>query len=68
MTYNDNRKEEHKIGTAQTKASIKYRRKTYRVFQLKLRYDTEKDLIEFLESKDSINSYIKKLIIDDKNK
>ena len=68
MPYNDTWKEACKIGTTQTKASIKYRRKTYRVFQLKLRYDSDKDLIEFLESKESINSYLKKLITDDKNK
>lgn len=56
------------IGNPQTEASNKYQKKTYRIFKLKVRKDTQKDIIEHLAKQNSINGYVLKLIIEDMKK
>ena len=52
---------------AEQRAKNKYNKKVYKQIQLRFRKDTEKDLIEKLESEPSINAYIKNLIKKDLN-
>lgn len=53
------RKKKHsEYNTAHTKA-------TYKRFEIRVRYDTEQDIIAKLESVDSVIAYIKNLILED---
>lgn len=45
-----------------------YNKKNYRRFGIKLRKDSDKELIEWLESKDNVTHYLKQLIIADTHK
>lgn len=47
------------------KANQRYNQKTYRRFEIKVRKDTESDIIDFLESKPSVNSYLIGLVKND---
>lgn len=53
---------------AKIRANRKYNEKTYRNFRFNVRYDTESDIIELLESKESVNAYILDLIKQDMKK
>lgn len=53
---------------ARNRATIKYQSKVYKRFAVRLRKDTESDMIKFLESKEAINKYLKDLIRQDMNK
>ena len=52
------------------KATTKYVKKTYKRFEIRLRKDSDIDLINYLESKESTNKYLIDLVRDDylKNK
>lgn len=56
---------EDKLRASRCKANVKYIRKAYSRFEIRLRKDTEADIIEWLESKESVNSYLKALIRKD---
>ena len=45
-----------------------YNKENYRRFGIKLRKDSDKELIEWLESKDNVTHYLKQLIIADAHK
>lgn len=49
-------------------AKAKYDARTARYFSLKLNRNTDKELIEHLESQESIQAYIKRLILNDMKK
>lgn len=53
------------MGTRQTIASNKYKKKTYKRYLLQVRKDTQSDIIEKLESVKSKNAYILSLIKKD---
>ena len=53
---------------AQNRATTKFIKKTYKRYELKLRKDTESDLIQELDKKESVNSYLKNLVIADMKK
>lgn len=46
-------------------ATAKYVKKTYKRFEIRLRKDTDIDLINYLESKESVNKYLIDLIRED---
>ena len=50
------------MATAQTKATNKYIKNHTRRFTLQCNKETEKDIIEFLESADNYNQVLKELI------
>lgn len=54
--------------SANTKAKAKYDKKTYKTYLIKIRKDTESNLIEKLESVESKQGYIKNLILNDLKK
>ena len=56
------------MGTRQTIASNKYKKKTYKRYLLQVRKDTQSDIIEKLESVKSKNAYILSLIRNDLKK
>lgn len=53
---------------AQQKATIKYLKKAYQRYTIRVRKDDEKDIIDKLESVESINRYVKELIKADMKK
>lgn len=53
---------------AQQKATIKYLKKAYQRYTIRVRKDDEKDIIDKLESVGSINKYVKDLIKADMKK
>lgn len=50
---------------AQNRATIKYIKKAYQRYELKLKRVEDKELIEHLEQQPNKNDYIKQLIIKD---
>ena len=56
------------MGTRQTIASNKYKKKTYKRYLLQVRKDTQSDIIEKLESVKSKKAYILSLIQNDLKK
>ena len=56
------------VTEAQLKANKKYNKKIYRDYKLRVRKDNQSKMIEWLNSKKSINSYIIELIEKDMKK
>lgn len=56
------------VTEAQLKANKKYNEKIYRDYKLRIRKDNQSKMIEWLNSKKSINSYIIGLIEKDMKK
>lgn len=56
------------VTEAQLKANKKYNEKIYRDYKLRVRKDNQSKMIEWLNSKKSINSYIIDLIEKDMKK
>ncbi|OUP61694.1 hypothetical protein B5F14_01690 [Faecalitalea cylindroides] len=56
------------VTEAQLKANKKYNEKIYRDYKLRVRKDNQSKMIEWLNSKKSINSYIIGLIEKDMKK
>lgn len=56
------------VTEAQLKANKKYNEKNYRDYKLRIRKDNQSKMIEWLNSKKSINSYIIGLIEKDMKK
>ena len=56
------------VTEAQLKANKKYNEKIYRDYKLRVRKDNQSKMIEWLNSKKSINSYIIELIEKDMKK
>lgn len=50
---------------AKNRATTKYVAKTYKIFQFRIRKDTEADLIQWLSCKDNVNAYLKDLVKND---
>lgn len=46
------------IASKRNQAVSKYKKKTYKFYQLRLRKDTEKDIIDKIESQEQKNAYI----------
>ena len=44
---------------------MKWQKKAYKVYFLRLKREEDKDLIDFLKSKPSVNAYLKELIRKD---
>lgn len=65
--YTDNRKEDN-MTEAQRQASRKYDRENTKTFTFKLNYNTDADMIAFLEMLQNRQGYIKKLISEDLRK
>ena len=62
--YTHNRKEDT-MTEAQKNASKKYDKENTRTFTIKLNYNTDADLIAFLEMLSNVQGYIKELISRD---
>ena len=52
------------VTKAQLKAKNKYNAKTYRTVCLRLRKDTEKEIIDFIESQTNKNEFLKNCVIE----
>lgn len=50
------------------KVNSRYKKKTYKRFEVRFRYDTQQNLIDFLLEKNSISDYISKLVENDYSK
>lgn len=53
------------VSKAQSKATAKYIKKTYTVFRVNFRNDTEAEIIKKLKEKENITEYLKNLIYKD---
>lgn len=47
---------------------VRYNREHYKRFSIRLRRDSENDVIEWLENMENINGYLKKLVRADMNR
>lgn len=65
MTKMGRPSKEDRLKESRSKANTKYIKKAYNRIEIKLRKDTESDMIQFLHSKESIQAYIKTLIKKD---
>lgn len=57
-----------KITEAQYKASTKYKKNNTKAYTISFNLNTEYDLVEYLEQKENITKFIKKLVIKAKEK
>lgn len=53
------------ITEAQKRATIKYEKENIKRFVLKLNIKTDNDIIQYLNTKDNINGYLKELVRKD---
>ena len=53
------------VSKAQSRATAKYIKKTYTVFRVNFRNDTEAEIIKKLKEKENITEYLKSLIYKD---
>lgn len=47
---------------AQKRATMKYNNANYKSFMLRLRFDTDKEIIDWLDKQDSYNAAVKRVL------
>lgn len=68
LILNNGRKMSAKAREKQNEYRKKFIKNTYRRYSLRLKLNDDKEMINYLNSKENLNAYIKELVIKDMNK